>query len=689
MGDPIDSNERPEIAGFTILQELGEGGMGTVYLAEQRQPVHRRVALKVVKLGMDSKEVVARFEAERQALALMNHDHIARVYEAGTTARGQPYFVMEHVPGVPLIEYCDQNRVSVRERLDLFVQICEGVQHAHDKGVVHRDLKPGNVLVSAHQGKAVPKIIDFGVARATDRRLVEQTLFTEFGQIVGTPEYMSPEQAGLSRLEIDARSDVYSLGVLLYELLVGALPFPARELRQAGLLEIQRRIREDEPPRPSTRLRSLPESELRAQQRRTSLGDLARRLRGDLDWIVMRALEKDRNRRYPSARAFADDIGRHLHDEPVSAGPPSALYRLRKAARRHRRALGTLAAVAVVGTAIAGWFHLRERDLATERDALREEARALAAKLVAATQQQETQRAAWDAQCSSLTTETAELAAQLGRAEAVSAAEAARLQGQLERSRADLRRFEPLDPAAARASRLAAVRRATVRIETEMTVRQRGTGKVLHLDADGIENFDDRGTAMVRRTAGSGLVLSPDGRIATAGHLVSLREYAQRRDDRLGIETRILVTFAGEADPRRARVLSTHVTATSDLALIELRPSERAPVASVGELAFDQALPSPGDDVFLMGYPAGGAPHNGDAHVFAGTLSRVIAPGLLQIDAVVQPGGLGGPLTNAEGQVIGINLATQRLPDGSGAPALSYAVPIAELAAIWPPRGGK
>ncbi len=340
---------------YKLLEELGSGGMGVVYLAEQVEPVRRRVALKIIKLGMDTRQVVARFETERQALAVMDHPNIAKVLDAGSTGTGRPYFVMELARGISITDYCDRHKLSTRDRLRLFIAVCQAVQHAHQKGVIHRDLKPSNILVVVQDDRPVPKIIDFGIAKATDHRLSQQTLFTEQGQLIGTPEYMSPEQAEMSGLDVDTRTDVYSLGVVLYELLAGALPFEAGKLRSAGFGEIQRIIRETEPPKASTRLSTLKDTQVKiAEQRGTDPGSLLKLLRGDLDWITMKAMAKDRTHRYSTASELAADIERYLGNEPVSAGPPSAAYRIRKYVRRHKLGVAAAALVTVavlIGTA--------------------------------------------------------------------------------------------------------------------------------------------------------------------------------------------------------------------------------------------------------------------------------------------------------------------------------------------------
>ena len=366
------------IAGkYKLLNSIGEGGMGTVWMAEQRAPVKRLVAIKLVKAGMDSKMVLARFEAERQALALMDHPNIARILDGGITESGSPYFVMELVKGVPITEYCDAKKLTPQQRLELFVPVCQAIQHAHQKGIIHRDIKPSNVMVSLYDDKAVPKVIDFGVAKATGQALTERTLNTGFS-VVGTPQYMSPEQATFNQIDIDTRSDIYSLGVLLYELLAGSPPFQKNELENAGNLEILRIIREEEPPRPSTKLSTADGLPSLSATRSTEPKKLTGILRNELDWIVMKALEKDRSRRYETANAFASDIGRYLSGEAVQAHPPSQAYRLRKFYRKNRGAvlaasLVLLALVGgIVGTSIGLIEASRQRVIAekAEEDAL-------------------------------------------------------------------------------------------------------------------------------------------------------------------------------------------------------------------------------------------------------------------------------------------------------------------------------
>jgi eukaryotic-like serine/threonine-protein kinase len=353
---------------YKLLQLIGEGGCGVVYMAEQEEPVHRRVALKVIKLGMDTKRVVARFEAERQALALMDHPNIAKVLDAGATDTGRLFFVMELIRGVKITDYCDQNQLLTRERLDLFVRVCQAIQHAHQKGVIHRDIKPSNVLVTVNDGVPVPKVIDFGIAKATQGRLTDRTLFTAFEQFIGTPAYMSPEQAVMTSLDIDTRSDIYSLGVLLYELLTGTTPFDGQELLQAGLDEMRRTIREEEPVRPSTRLSTMQDADLTAaaSRRNTEAPRLIHTLRGDLDWIVMKALEKDRARRYETANGLARDVERYLVDEPILARPPSKLYGFSKLVRRNK--LACIAAVVVTSSLILGLGAVTMAALRVQRD---------------------------------------------------------------------------------------------------------------------------------------------------------------------------------------------------------------------------------------------------------------------------------------------------------------------------------
>ncbi len=351
--------------------------MGEVWLAEQKQPVRRRVALKLIKAGMNTREIVARFESERQALALMDHPAIAKVFDAGSTPEGMPYFVMEYVAGVPITDYCDKHRLAVLDRLELFVQVCEGVQHAHQKAIIHRDLKPSNILIAQVDGRPVPKIIDFGVAKATSQRLTAETMFTRLGALIGTPEYMSPEQADSGGEDIDTRTDVYSLGVVFYELLVGALPLDLTEIRNQAFRELLRRIREEDAPRPSTKLRtSTADSSVTARNRRTQPADLGKQLKGDLDSIALKALEKERSRRYDSPSELAADIHRYLHNQPVQAVAPSLIYRSRKFVRRHRLGVATSAAIAAAILALIVSLIVGSARIARERDRANREAQA-------------------------------------------------------------------------------------------------------------------------------------------------------------------------------------------------------------------------------------------------------------------------------------------------------------------------
>src|SRR5580704_10205393 len=403
---PISEGQGTRIGPYKLLQKIGEGGMGVVYMAEQEHPIRRRVALKIIKPGMDSTLVIARFEAERQALAMMDYLNIARVLDAGTTESGRPYFVMELVQGVPITHYCDENKLSLKERLELFIPVCRAMQHAHQKGIIHRDVKPSNVLVTLYDGKPVPKVIDFGVAKAIEQKLTERTMFTQYGAIVGTLEYMAPEQAEMSGLGVDTRSDIYSLGVLLYELLTGTTPVEQTKVRELTYVQLLRMIQEDEPPKPSTRLSTTQQLASIAAQRRTAPRELAKLVRGELDWIVMKALEKDRTRRYESASGLARDVERYLHDEPVEAGRPSAQYRLRKFAHRYRRGLRMAAAFAllvVAGAAFSAWEAFRarraeqaavqdrDRAVTAEEAGRREQQRALAAEVGAITAKERAQ----------------------------------------------------------------------------------------------------------------------------------------------------------------------------------------------------------------------------------------------------------------------------------------------------------
>jgi WD40 repeat protein/tRNA A-37 threonylcarbamoyl transferase component Bud32 len=405
------------IGRYKLLEKVGEGGFGVVYVAEQKEPVKRRVALKIIKLGMDTRQVVARFEAERQALALMDHPNIAKVLDAGATETGRPYFVMELVRGIKITEYCDLNNLSTGDRLDLFIAICHAIQHAHQKGIIHRDIKPSNILVTLHDGVPVPKVIDFGIAKATQGELTEKTVYTQLQQCIGTPAYMSPEQAEMSGLDVDTRSDIYSLGVLLYELLTGGTPFDREELAKAGWDEMRRTIRETEPLRPSTRLSKMQPANATelAKRRGVDVSRLVALLRGDLDWIVMKCLEKDRTRRYETANGLARDIVRHLHHEPVTACPPSAAYRFRKLVRRNQLAFA--AAGAVVFTLVFGiigstWQMVRAKRAEQEQHAQRvfaEKARAEAEKARA-----EAEKARAEADKSRIATDTQRQRAEAG-----------------------------------------------------------------------------------------------------------------------------------------------------------------------------------------------------------------------------------------------------------------------------------
>ena len=369
-----DAELGTRIGPYKLLQKIGEGGCGVVYMAEQEEPVRRRVAVKVIKLGMDTKSVIARFEAERQALAIMDHPNIARVLDAGATETGRPYFVMELVRGIKITSFCDENRLDTHRRLDLFIQTCHAIQHAHQKGIIHRDIKPSNVLVTMLDGVPMPKVIDFGIAKATTGdRLTDKTVFTAYEQMIGTPAYMSPEQAEMSALDVDTRTDIYSLGVLLYELLTGKTPFDQKELLSSGLHEMRRTLREEEPHRPSTKLDGLEVEELTqtAVQRRVEAPKLKMLLSGDLDWIVMKALEKDRDRRYQTANGLGMDIQRYLTNEPVVARPPSRLYRLQKLVRRNQATFVTIGAVSlalIAGFGTSTWLFFKERHLLHEAE---------------------------------------------------------------------------------------------------------------------------------------------------------------------------------------------------------------------------------------------------------------------------------------------------------------------------------
>jgi eukaryotic-like serine/threonine-protein kinase len=402
LADAPDEAVGQTLGRYKLMERLGEGGCGVVYVAEQTQPVRRRVALKVIKLGMDTKAVVARFEAERQALAMMDHPNIAKVLDAGTTETGRPYFVMELVRGIRITDYCDQNQLTTNERLDLFIKVCQAIQHAHQKRIIHRDIKPSNILVTLHDGVPVPKVIDFGIAKATEGRLTDATVYTQLHQFIGTPAYMSPEQAEMSGLDIDTRSDIYSLGVLLYELLAGSTPFDAQELMSQGIDQMRKTIREKEPVRPSTRFATLKGDDLTttAKRRSADKAKLMHQLKGDLDWIVMKCLEKDRTRRYETATGLAADLKRHLNNEPVVARPPSTAYRMQKAIRRNK--ISFAAGAVVFGALLLGiiattWQSVRAIHAKQEALAARQQAEANEAKAVAAQANETKQRQLADA----------------------------------------------------------------------------------------------------------------------------------------------------------------------------------------------------------------------------------------------------------------------------------------------------
>src|SRR6516165_2948996 len=372
LDEPIAEGPGTVIGPYKLLEQIGEGGFGVVFMAEQTRMVRRKVALKVLKPGMDTRQVVARFEAERQALALMDHPNIAKVLEAGQTNSGRPYFVMDLVKGMPITEFCDQGQLTTNERLELFSHVCQAVHHAHQKGIIHRDLKPSNVLVTLQDGAPLVKVIDFGIAKALGQQLTDKSLFTGFAQMIGTPLYMSPEQAALSNVDVDTRSDIYSLGVLLYELLTGTTPFDKERFKDVGYDELRRIIREEEPPKPSTRISTLGQAAPTVSAlRQSDPKRLSQLFRGELDWIVMKALEKDRNRRYETASAFAADLQRYLNDEPAQACPPSAMYRFCKFARRHKAAMAITTLVALLAVlavaAVVGSIAWNARDRAAHR----------------------------------------------------------------------------------------------------------------------------------------------------------------------------------------------------------------------------------------------------------------------------------------------------------------------------------
>jgi eukaryotic-like serine/threonine-protein kinase len=540
------------IGPYRILDTLGEGGMGTVYLAEQERPLKRQVALKVIKLGMDTRDVVARFEAERQALARMDHPHIASVYDAGATDDGRPFFVMERVQGVPITEFCDEQRLSTRARLELFMDVCAAIQHAHQKAIIHRDIKPSNVLVSLHDGKAVPKVIDFGVAKATDQRLADDQR-TALGLFIGTPEYMSPEQAGITEQDVDSRTDIYSLGVLLYEMLVGTVPFESKRLRQTGYAEIQRIIREEEPARPSTRLTSLGASATEvAGRRQTNAPTLGRELRGDLDWITLKAIEKDRSRRYQSASELSADIARHLRNEPVVARPPSVAYRTRKFVARNR--VGVAAAAVVLLAIVAGLIASTTLYFRAEHERARADDERREAELRRSQADQERGRADLAKQDADTQRGVAEREAQAALA-ASKIADEQRAVADVQRTSADRLRGEA-DQQACAANVLAADE--ALRAGNKRETRRRLDACPLALRGWEWGYLDRRNDSSERSFAGTGRVqhvtLSPDGKrvqaIIMTGSATSGRSF--------------LVTRALDADPF---AVATAASAGSEIAI--------------------------------------------------------------------------------------------------------------------------
>jgi WD40 repeat protein/serine/threonine protein kinase len=566
------------IGTYKLLEQIGEGGFGVVFMAEQQQPVRRKVALKVLKPGMDTRQVVARFEAERQALALMDHPNIARVFDGGATPSGRPFFVMELVKGVPLTEFCDQNQLTPRQRLELFLPVCQAVQHAHQKGIIHRDLKPSNILVTVHDTTPVPKVIDFGVAKALGQELTDKTLFTGFAQMVGTPLYMSPEQAGQSGLDIDTRSDIYALGVLLYELLTGTTPFDKERFREAAYDEMCRIIREEEPPRPSARVSTLGQrATLCSTQRQTDPKRLSQLCRGELDWVVMKCLEKDRNRRYETANGLAKDLQRYLADEPVLACPPSAGYRLRKFARRHTAALttaGLVAAVLVLGTFISALLAVRAAEaegLATERLRAETEAHqeADAARGRAVRERDQAQRRLYEARLAQ---------AQAGRSSGRAGQRFASWQALTEAAQiAHERKLDESQRLRLRNEAIACLALVDAKLVKEWPGFPPGTGEYLSFDGDFTRyaRCDAKGNISVRRVADdrelarlaggrkySWLKLSPDGDLLV-DLLPTLRVWDWRRGAMVFQLPAVAATFATFApDGRRLAVAQADGTVT-------------------------------------------------------------------------------------------------------------------------------